>query len=86
MPFPGHSQVAQDTADAPLILWGPFVHLRILQNLLEHVLRLNGAQQSPVVLNNGVQPLGDVARPMVQVEFEPKNLLVLQRHRGMINK
>lgn len=62
------------------------MHLRILQDLLQHVLRLNWAQQQSLVLNNRVQPLGDIARPLVQVELEPKYLLVLRRkQRTVIN-
>lgn len=86
VPLSRHPQVSQDTANAPLILWRLLVHLRILQNLFQHVLRLNWAQQQSLVLHNRVQPLGDIARPLVQVELEPKYLLVLQRReRTVIN-
>lgn len=82
MPLPGHPQVPQDAADTPLVLWRLFVDLRILQNLLQHVRRLNGAQQTVLLLDNRIQPLGDVTGPMVGRELEPKNPMVLQRVDG----
>ena len=78
--FPGHSQVSQDAADAPLVAHRLLVQLRVLQDLLQH----DWSQEQALLLHNRIQPLGDVARRLViQLELEAKQLLVLDRVRAI---
>lgn len=76
--FPRHPQVLQDAADAALVLHRLLIDLRVVQDLLQQdVLRLHGPEEA-LPLHNRIQPLGDVARLVVQVvQLETEILLVL---------